>query len=157
MKQNRTKYSDSSYLGLGTRIKQLRKSLKYNYMEMAAHMGVSEGAYKKYENNERYPSPPAQLKLFEKLGVSMDWLLFNNGPMYLKDKKMGREWEQQITGLKEKLQQAERQKEELAAYYGSPPELAEVIEWLKKDSVLFHEVMAHFQRYKRQVELPGDK
>jgi transcriptional regulator with XRE-family HTH domain len=145
------------------RLKQLRRSLSYTGEEMAARMGVSEGAYRKYEGGIRFPSPPGLRRLARKIDVSMDWLLFEKGPMYYSGKSPNQELEREIERLKGQLEEARRRTGEREAVHRKEledqaqrlrlsRELQELVDYMNKNSILYHEVLAHFQRFKHDRE-----
>jgi transcriptional regulator with XRE-family HTH domain len=152
------KTQDSYSSHIGARLKLLRSKLNYKQDEMAGRIGVSLGGYKKYEVGQRLPSLPAQHRLSKEFDLSMDWLLFNKGPMYCRDKNEFTELQQENLQLKGQLEQAEVQRRDLeeahskeledqAARLRLPPELKELIDTMNKNDVLYYEILAHFKRF----------
>ncbi|MCP4214492.1 MAG: helix-turn-helix transcriptional regulator, partial [bacterium] len=68
------------------RLKQIRESLKLNREKMGKFLGVSDSAYSKNELGQTVPGRGGLRILFTKLGISMDWFLFGEGPKYFKEK-----------------------------------------------------------------------
>jgi transcriptional regulator with XRE-family HTH domain len=154
------KKSKDGYSGIASRLKLLRSKLGYTQAEMGGRIGVSAGGYRKYEVGQRLPALPVQHRLVKEFDLSMDWLLFNKGPMYNKDKSPDTEIERRTLQLKQQLEQAQlrrqdmeaahkKELEDLSARFHLPPELQELIDYMKKDDVLYHEILAYFKRFLR--------
>lgn len=62
-------------LEVGARLIFLRKSAKMRQSDVAAHLGLSTGAYQKYENGKGEAGYTALIKLSDLFGVSIDYLL----------------------------------------------------------------------------------
>ena len=57
------------------RLKKIRNVKKLSQKEFADYLGVSFGAYKKWEYEERTPDIDSLVKIADKLGINADWLL----------------------------------------------------------------------------------
>lgn len=141
------------------RLKEIRNKLSLTQEKMAVQMGVSYSSYIKYERGMRFPSLPGLRKLALESDVSMDWLIFGKGPMFYSGKRLNAELDQ----LQEQLEQtrlyietlkAEHQNEleNQAQQMALEPELQELIDGMKQDDVLYHEILATFSRLKREEQ-----
>jgi len=142
---------------------------------MASRLGISRGAYNKNERGINFPCIDTQRRLSEDFDISMDWLLFNKGAMFYKEKDVRereRELEQAVEELKRQLEE-ERKKHEAeykrleaeckrhekaaqdkAAGLEIKPEVRELLDTMERVPMLFYEIMLHFQKFKvENVEL----
>lgn len=126
--------------GAAQRLRALRKQLNYSPGEMAARMGIQITGYYKNESGENVPAFPALYKLQKEFGISMDWLLFNSGPMYLQEKQTERALERE-----KKEEKGAREFEELML------EVRELVEHMGQDPVLRHEILLYFHKYKNRT------
>jgi hypothetical protein len=79
--------------------------------------------------------------------ISMDWLLFGKGPMYCREK--GKEKELAELGKELELMRVKMsEQEEKAAGIKLKPELNELLEQMERIPLLYHEMLAYFQRFK---------
>lgn len=60
---------------LSERLKELRNPKEYSQEDMAEILGVSQGAYQKWETGSRYPKIEEQKKLAEHFNVSLSYLI----------------------------------------------------------------------------------
>ena len=73
--------------GTGQRLRLIRKQFQLTREEMSARLGIKIKSYYKNENNETLPSFKSLHRLQKDFDVSMDWFIFNKGPMFLKEKQ----------------------------------------------------------------------
>ena len=71
---------------IGSRLTTLREQLDYSRDQMAVHCEVTESAYAKNERGDHLPKLDTLENLVKKFDASMDWLLFNRGPLLYKEK-----------------------------------------------------------------------
>lgn len=62
-------------MGIGTRIKELRKKAKISQPELAKSIGVSSGNVGDWERGRVKPGADALISLIKFFGVSSDWIL----------------------------------------------------------------------------------
>ena len=62
-------------LGIGEKLKQLRKQKKLSQVTLAERLGVSKSVISAYENEVHLPPYDVLLKLLRIFGVSTDYLL----------------------------------------------------------------------------------
>ena len=65
---------------------KLREQEGWSQTEMAGRFGVTPSAYHKNEKGENTPCIETLHRLWGKLGISMNWLFFDDGPKYRKRK-----------------------------------------------------------------------
>lgn len=71
---------------VGARLEQLRLSLHLSKDEMAVHLNMTRNGYTKNERGLHLPALPSLLILSKNFDISMDWLLFEKGPVHFKEK-----------------------------------------------------------------------
>ena len=67
-------------VGLGKRLRQLRKTKKLTQKQVAERVGVTRTVLSQYENDHTAPSLEVLVKLANQFGVSTDYLLDNISP-----------------------------------------------------------------------------
>lgn len=60
-------------------LKELRMNRSLLQKDVAAFLGITQQAYANYERGARYPDPSTLIKLSEFFGVSVDYLIGNDG------------------------------------------------------------------------------
>ncbi|MDQ1351359.1 MAG: Helix-turn-helix protein [Acidobacteriota bacterium] len=114
-------------VNIGKRLKQVRESFKYTQRRMADIIRVQDGTYKKNERGIHLVNVYSLDQLHTELGVSVEWLLFENGPVFWKD-------------IQAKKEEENPRKEDLFK-----EEVAEMIEMLRRVPMIRHSVMLHYQ------------
>ena len=66
---------------IGKRIRHIRQEKDLMQKEVATALGVSHSTLSRIENGELLPTTTQLMKLQEKYGVSVDWILFGKGPI----------------------------------------------------------------------------
>ncbi|NIM17439.1 MAG: helix-turn-helix domain-containing protein [Candidatus Aminicenantes bacterium] len=112
---------------LGRRLRTIRRQLNYNQQEMASALGLKRSGYFKNEEGETFPGVSTLFRLQKNYDISMDWLIFNKGPMVFKEKQQ----EEKPAGLEERS-----------------PEVRELVDVMEQDPQLKHEILAYFYKYK---------
>lgn len=153
------------------KMRKLREQLNYTRKEMASYVGISPGAYWKNEAGETFPGLGTLSRMSKDHDLSMDWFIFDRGPMYYKEKEKAEELakaleEKQVELAKEKeerRQEREKHRAELeqvgpkverrpagnAAGLEIKPGLRDLFEHMERIPLLYHEIMAQFQRFKK--------
>ena len=72
--------------GLGSRLHQLRLHLQFSRGKMADKLGLHPNTVNRYERDDTIPGMVPLSRLQKDYDVSMDWLLFNKGPMFFREK-----------------------------------------------------------------------
>jgi transcriptional regulator with XRE-family HTH domain len=119
---------------IGQRFQQLRKHLGYSQDKMAALIGIRKVTYGKNERGLHLPDTFTLIALYNGLGVSVDWLLFNRGSMFCKDQQ-------------EKPEQKEKAKKKVSDDLFTR-EVEEMVDLMKRVPLLHHSVMMHYQQFK---------
>ena len=66
-------------MGLGERLRRLRKERHFSAELLASSCGVKAGAYRRWERNETEPSVSQAIKLAQVYQMTMDEMLFGSG------------------------------------------------------------------------------
>ena len=69
-------------LQIGDRLESLRQQLKLSKDDMAAHCGLTANGYAKNERGNTLPGVDTLSRLSKNFDISMDWLLFDRGPIH---------------------------------------------------------------------------
>jgi transcriptional regulator with XRE-family HTH domain len=135
------------------RLKKIRTHFGYSRGEMAAKLGISKITYAKNERAMHLPTTFHFIALYNRLGISIDWLLFNHEPMSWKEhEKQQAELEMKQQAELEMKQKEEEEKRKQAEL--QPPkdvftlEVEEMIDTMKKVPLLRHMVMGYYQKFK---------
>ncbi len=128
-RRNKTKLLSAS--PIAGRLRMVRRHFGYSQNKMAQSLGCSRETYRKNERGYYLLTIDTLAALYEKLGVSIEWLLFNRGPM-LRDK-----------GIKKSELKLETQ-----ADMSFPDELDEMISMMKNVPFLRYAVMGYYQKFK---------
>jgi len=67
------------------RLKEFRTALNMQQGEFAREMNVLQQQLSKYERGENKPSADFLVKLAQKFGLNLNWLLLGRGAMFLED------------------------------------------------------------------------
>ena len=139
---------------IGRRLRKLREQFKFSPNQMAAKLGLSQSGYFKNEHGRRFPGLGTLNFLQGDWDISMDWFIFNKGPVHYKEK------------LPEPQPPAEPGKAEdnTLSLDDVGPDERELLEYMGQDRLLKHEVLVYFYKYKEKKEhqkpaespLPGD-
>ncbi|WP_228551812.1 helix-turn-helix domain-containing protein [Paenibacillus sp. B01] len=65
-------------MGIGTKIRHLRKKLSFNQSQFAALLGISQGTLSDIENEKYTPSFETLVSLNQQIGIDFNWMLGNN-------------------------------------------------------------------------------
>lgn len=72
-------------VGLGKRLLEARKNMKYTQEDVAEHFGINAQSVSKWEKEENAPDIDKLAELAELYKVTLDWLLTGNSelPIFL--------------------------------------------------------------------------
>ncbi|HLP45379.1 MAG TPA: helix-turn-helix transcriptional regulator [Candidatus Deferrimicrobium sp.] len=112
---------------IGKRLRKVRESFNFTQPRMAEIIRVQDGTYKKNERGIHLVNVYSLDQLHTELGVSAEWLLFENGPVFWKD-------------IQAKKDEKNLQKQDLFM-----EELEEMITIMKRIPMIRHSVMLHYQ------------
>ena len=161
---------------IAEKLENLREQFGYDRKGMAGHLELSRVGYGKNENGETYPGVKTLFLLSEGHDISIDWLMFDKGPMHFKEKeklevleKRVEELESELATEQESVHQLEQEKgrleqenekaaerervleQELAekkAALAVNPETIELLDHMRRIPLLYHEILGRFQRFK---------
>ena len=133
---------------IGNRLQELREHLNYSRQQMALHCEVTKGGYAKYERGDYLPKLDTLEQLSKKFDTSMDWLLFNKGPMSFKEKEPEEKKEPQgKTGEK-------KTEEKFPGLEHVTPDVKQLLDYMALDPLLRYEVLVYFYKYKKENTQP---
>lgn len=112
---------------IGKRLRQVREIFKHTQLTMSQILRLEYGTYKKNERAIHLISIHTIGQLHQQLGISAEWLLFENGPIYWED-------------VQEKITADEKVNQDLFQ-----EEVEEMIKVMKKVPMIRHSVMLHYQ------------
>lgn len=144
--------------GSGKRLSLVRRQLGLSRKDMAARLGLSWPAYYKNESGETFPRPSTVKRLEKEYDISMDWFMFGKGEMYYsKERARVQGLEQELEALKKQLEVVQENlsvKEKGLELKGfgieRKVEVKELLDHMSRITLLYHEVMVHFQRFKME-------
>jgi transcriptional regulator with XRE-family HTH domain len=134
---------------LGAKLKKLRQHFDLTRLQMASRFKVTPSAYSKNESGLTFPGLPSLRALCLELDVSMDWLLFDKGPMIFEKKAPPPE-----TAKKppvEKKAEEEPVPDKKAATPAAKelaPDVKELVEHMENIPLLHYQILAQFQQFK---------
>jgi transcriptional regulator with XRE-family HTH domain len=123
---------------VSSKLIQLRQSLHYSTKKMAGYFNVSAITYHRYEQSKMLPGFTALYSAAEKLGISLDWLVCNKGPIYYKE-------------IEKKIQVEEKKETPQDFLTGaSQEEIKDLLEHMNRIPLLRHEVLVYFYKFKAE-------
>jgi transcriptional regulator with XRE-family HTH domain len=141
---------------VGKRLKKLRLELKYSKKQMAQRLGINLNSYYKNENGNSFPWLYSLYRLHKDFGISMDWLIFDYGPMYLKEKEPGKPSEEELAkqlAIKaEEVKEAEQEEVKKPWWEQSMPDARGLLEYMAQDPLFRYKVFLFFYEYKEKKE-----
>lgn len=120
---------------LGKRLRQLRENLNLSGKKMAEMLNLHRVTLQRNEDGRAMPEISTLFKLSETFDVSMDWLLFDKGPMSYKEK----------TADEVKEEQDPMENHDCMA--ALPKDYREMLEYMDKFPVLRYEILLQFRKY----------
>lgn len=133
----------------GGKLLKLRKLKDYTRPQMASYLGITCSGYNKNENGIAFPSLDTLSRLSTADNISMDWFLFNKGPIKYDEKEKAEEIEALKKELAQKTESAPvREKIRKANGAEVKAEIQELVEHMEAIPLLYHEILTHFQRFK---------
>lgn len=146
------------FQGSGVRLKELRQQLGLSPKEMSHRLQLNIQTYYKNESGENFPGA-ATINILEKeYDISMDWLMFGKGPVnYNKEKQRVESLEKELAALKAELDKKLAEEREAAGkiVVDYKPGLKELLEYMERVPLLYHEVMVHFHKFKMAAGKTG--
>ncbi len=158
------------------RLYSIRLSEGLDKLGMAGQLRVDSKTYYKYESGERRPGQPILIRIAQRFGVSLDWLILGEGVMYRdqqlpvsrmdeREKELSRqhgeamEKQKEAAGvqykeLREQVKQLQTEAEAMTEdrIPGIKPDIKELALSMERIPLLYHEVMVQYQRFKMANE-----
>jgi len=72
---------------IALRLKKIRETLGFSAVDMTKRIGTYRTNYYKYESAASFPHFTVLARLGNNLGVSLDWLILDKGPMFYKENR----------------------------------------------------------------------
>jgi len=116
---------------IALRLKKIRETLGISPVDMTKRIGTYRTNYYKYENAKSFPHFTVLGRLGNNLGVSLDWLILDKGPMFYKEK----DYNNTLAAL--------------------PPEIQELVTEMEQVPVLKYEILLNFHRFKENHKAAG--
>jgi transcriptional regulator with XRE-family HTH domain len=146
---------------VGKRLKKLRLELKYSKKQMAQRLGINLNSYYKNENGTSFPWIYSLYRLHKDFGISMDWLIFDYGPMYLKEKEPEKPPEEELAkelAIKaEAAKEAEQEEAKKPWWEETMPDAKELLEYMAQDPLFRYKVFLYLYKYKEKKEQDEEK
>lgn len=146
---------------VGKRLKKLRLELKYSRKQMAQGLGINLNSYYKNENGTSFPWIYSLYRLHKDFGISMDWLIFDYGPMYLKEKELEKPSEEELAKAlaiqTEEAKKAGQEEVKKPWWEESMPDARELLEFMAKDPLFRYKVFLYFYEYKEKKDKDEEK
>ena len=144
--------------GRGNRLLAIRKSLNLSPKQMAARLEVNRNTYYKNENGETRPGWKSLQILINTYKISIDWLLYNKGPIFINEKVPNlSEIQAQRKNEKELLEQTVqnlKESEENTKHFNTlkklQPDIEPLMEAMINDPELRHDILLKFYRHQKQ-------
>jgi transcriptional regulator with XRE-family HTH domain len=110
---------------------------------------IGGSGYNKNENGVAFPSLETLSRLAMADNISMDWFLFNKGPLKYNEKERAEEIEELKKQLALKTESAKgRERVRKADGAEVEAEIQELAAHMEAIPLLYHEILTHFQRFK---------
>jgi transcriptional regulator with XRE-family HTH domain len=117
---------------IGVRMRNIRKSLGYTQEQMVSHFDIGRANYSRIEKGEIFPNTPILYTLKREFDVSLDWLITNEGEMFLRP-----------GGEKEKKDEQKK-----IDYDDYTEEIRMLLMYMEKVPMVKHAVLGFFLEYK---------
>ena len=142
---------------IALRLRRIRSKHNLTVLEISKQLDMGPNAYRKYERAKNFLSRQSMILLVEKFGISLDWLLFNRGPMYYREIEDAlRENKERKEQEKEPKKQPEPQVKEPAvpedAVIVTAPEIKELLQFMEGNPLFKHQLLTHFYNYKKETK-----
>lgn len=116
---------------IGLRMRKIRKSLGYTQEQMVTYFDIGRANYSRIEKGEIFPGASILLILKSEFNVSLDWLVANEGQIFVVEKE-------------------KTQKSKTLLLGEHSEEVRDLLLHLEKVPMLKHAVLAFFLEYKER-------
>ena len=137
-------------------MKIIRNEKKLRTLEMATQFGITPNVYRKYERAVFFPPLHLLVFLAQKFGISMNWFILNEGPMYMADIETAlQEKEQRKTlEIKEKIPREHNVPPD--AMIVTSPEIKDLLRFMEENPLYKFQLLTHFYQYKQEGQKAGE-
>lgn len=145
--------------GAGNRLSTFRKGLNLTPKQMAARLDVKLGTYYKNENGESRPGWVSLYILQRDYDISVDWLMMNKGPKYIREKvpnmsqiQAERTKEKQLLNQTTKLlKETQEETKHFLALKKIAPDVENLMEHMINDPELRYDILLKFHRHQKDA------
>jgi transcriptional regulator with XRE-family HTH domain len=125
---------------IGARLRQVRTALSLTQEEMVAHFDIRRANYSRIEKGQIFPGISIIKILRDRFNVSVEWLICNDGPMFLTgDRATGNRAEQPAAG---KINTPGK------SFGDNASEVHHMLDCMEKVPILKHAILVFFLQYK---------
>ncbi len=115
---------------IGARMRKIRKALGYTQNKMVSHFDIGRANYSRIEKGEIFPGPVILSTLRTEFDVSLDWLVTNEGEMFVRDPEKKKKNQMDILNLGD-----------------YPQEMRDLLLHMEKVPMVKHAVLGFFIEY----------
>lgn len=115
---------------IGMRMRQIRKALGYTQVQMVSFFDIGRANYSRIEKGEIFPTSTILNALLKEFHVSLDWLIADEGDMFLPQKR---------TDIKRDLD-----------FGNCSEEVSDLLFHMEKVPMLRHAVLGFFLEYQQK-------
>jgi transcriptional regulator with XRE-family HTH domain len=119
---------------IGLKMKKIRKALGYTQVQMVSFFDIGRANYSRIEKGEIFPTPTILNTLCREFHVSLDWLIANEGEMFLQQRQ----------------EQDAKKILELGKY---SKEVSDLLSHIEKVPMVRHAILGFFLEYKQKNQI----
>lgn len=124
---------------IGLRMRQVRKALGYTQEKIVSYFNIGRANYSRIEKGEVLPNGAVLNSLRTKFGVSLDWLITNNGKMFVRGRGPDAEQNAEETESSHKID-----------FGDYDEEIQELLITMEKVSMVKHAILGFFLEYREK-------
>lgn len=114
---------------IGQRMRKLRKALGYTQEQIVEYFEIGRANYSRIEKGEVHPGAMILSTLHTKFNVSLDWLICNNGKMFLRDRD-------------------KHEPDSIADFGAAQDEIREMLRYMENSPMIRHAMLSYFLEYR---------
>jgi len=135
---------------VGEKLQTMREEWGLERQQMATRLGLTVSTYYKYEIGVSMPGMQTLNLLVNEHGISLDWLFFDKGPRFFKNKSRLDLLEQEVEKTRQALVKAEQERDNAVPGYRDSLKtgVAELFDQIQADQRLYLKVLTLYQDYK---------
>jgi len=127
---------------ISAKLEKIRKANHISITDMASALNIDRGSYVRNVNGRTIPNLFTVYKLGNRFEISMDWLVLDKEPMYLKEKIAEIKVENDTPSLQS---------------LSFPGDIKELLDHMDKIPLLRYEILAQFHRFKEEHQALVEK